>query len=559
MQMTPKTIIIGGLAVVLTVVAFVVFLPYAVFKPAPTITTNQYTALEKEGLQLYKSNGCVYCHSQFTRPKDVTPSKPSEAGEYVYDRPHQLGTLRTGPDLANIGYKRGDAWEADHLKNPRKYTPNSIMPNFSYLTDHQVKAIVAYLNRLGNKRNATTDLMIPTKYYEMEPPFPLDINTWTAGRRIYTERCLTCHGCAGKGDGPYAYLNNARPADLRQPRFQNLKPSWDFWRVSEGVPGTVMPMWKQSLSENDRWLVVNYIRGAFMDMVPHYTDEGDLPAKYKAVPDPMASMNTSEAIDYLDAGKAIFVDELCVLPRVPRHRQRTRRPRTAADAAGLLGYQHLQGLGPPGLLLAGLRVAADAGDAPVEVLVRRGPAMDGRQLRARHARVPRRGQRAGRPGDPRRREAAQDPADHEHHAGARGVPAAVLDVPRRRRTGRRALRPAPQADTGELHRSRREDPARRRAVLEDHPGPGQRGDAAVGPAARGRRSVGRARLHQEDVREPERTQGSQRRAARAVSGARRRRTPTAPTRRPRARSSTRRTASAATARRRSATASSAPS
>ena len=33
MKMTPRLIIIGGLAVVLTVVAFVVFLPYVVFQP----------------------------------------------------------------------------------------------------------------------------------------------------------------------------------------------------------------------------------------------------------------------------------------------------------------------------------------------------------------------------------------------------------------------------------------------------------------------------------------------------------------------------------------------
>ena len=42
----------------------------------------------------------MYCHSQFTRPGDVTPSRPSEAGQFAYDQPHQLGTLRTGPDLA---------------------------------------------------------------------------------------------------------------------------------------------------------------------------------------------------------------------------------------------------------------------------------------------------------------------------------------------------------------------------------------------------------------------------------------------------------------------------
>jgi len=302
MQMTPKTIIIGGLAVVLSVVAVVVFLPIAVFKPAPTLTTSPYTALEREGLELFKSNGCMYCHSQFTRPNDHSTSKPSRAGDYVYDNPHQLGTLRTGPDLANIGFKRGDAWEAEHLKDPRQFTPNSIMPAFKYLTDRQLEALVAYLNRLGSKRNASTDLMIPAEYRDRKQPYPIDIETWDAGRKIYAEHCLTCHGCAGTGDGPYAYMNNARPADLRQPRFQHLDPSFDMWRVSEGVPGTVMPQWEQTLTLKQRWQVIAFIQGAFMDMVPHFTDEGDMPAKYANAKAP-----SDESTETIASGKAIWV------------------------------------------------------------------------------------------------------------------------------------------------------------------------------------------------------------------------------------------------------------
>lgn len=302
MHMTPRTIVIGGLIVVLAVVSVVVFLPIAVFKPAPTITTTPYTALEQQGLELYKSNGCVYCHSQFTRPNDHSTSKPSRAGEYVYDQPHQLGTLRTGPDLGNIGYKRGDKWEMDHLRYPRSFTPNSIMPSFSYLTDDQLVAIVAYLNRMGNKQNASTDLMIPVEYVHQKQPFQRTEKNWSAGRKIYLEKCLSCHGCSGRGNGPYAYMNNARPADLRQPRFKGLDPSFFYWRINEGVPGTVMPQWEQSLSERDRWLVITFIQGAFMDSVPHFTDEGDMPAEYASAKNKFARNDEN-----IDTGKAIYV------------------------------------------------------------------------------------------------------------------------------------------------------------------------------------------------------------------------------------------------------------
>lgn len=305
MRMTPKLIVIGGLAVVLSVVAFVVVLPYAVFNPEPTVNTNPYTELEAEGRDLYVSNGCMYCHSQFTRPKDVTPSRQSQAGEFAYDQPHQLGTLRTGPDLANIGLKRGDEWEKAHLKDPRALTPNSIMPQFSYLSEHQLDAIVAYLNRLGNKETASTDLMIPEAYVDLEAPYDISAadadELWNKGREIYARKCLTCHGCAGKGDGPYAMINNARPANLRDERFRERPAQFFFWRVSEGVPGTVMPQWKQSLSEDERWLVEFFVQNAFVNMVPHFTDEGDISKKFD-VADPI-----DQTLATLDEGKTIFV------------------------------------------------------------------------------------------------------------------------------------------------------------------------------------------------------------------------------------------------------------
>ncbi len=304
MKMSPRLIVIGGLAVVLTVIAFVVFLPYAVFKPQPTLETQPYTELEQQGRDLFVSNGCMYCHSQFTRPGDVTPAKPSTAGQFSYDKPHQLGTLRTGPDLAEIGLKRGDQWELDHLKDPRSLMPNSIMPNFSYLSDQQLTAIVAYLNRLGNGRNASTDLMIPDKYLTpayAQNKFELTNEDFEKGREIYARKCLTCHGCAGAGNGPYAMINNARPANLRDADYKNQPVSFYFWRVSDGVPGTVMPVWHQSLSDDERWLVILFVQKAFMDMTPGYAEEGELPAKFAN--SPIAEKTDANT----EAGKAIFV------------------------------------------------------------------------------------------------------------------------------------------------------------------------------------------------------------------------------------------------------------
>jgi mono/diheme cytochrome c family protein len=175
------------------------------------------------------------------------------------------------------------------------------MPQFGYLSERQLTALVAFLNRLGDQQTASTDLMIPATYADMKQPNEVTVENWKEGREIYARKCLTCHGCAGRGDGPYAMLNNARPADLRQPRFVGLPDAFFFWRVSEGVPGTVMPKWKLSLTDQERWLVLLFERGAFMDMQPHLADEGDLPKEYDLA-DPV-----KETQDSLTAGKALYV------------------------------------------------------------------------------------------------------------------------------------------------------------------------------------------------------------------------------------------------------------
>ena len=153
------------------------------------------------------------------------------------------------------------------------------MPSFWFLTEQELDAIVAYLNRLGNKQTASTDLMVSPEYFDKKQPYPTDIKTWSEGRNIYLDRCYTCHGCAGSGDGPYAYMNNARPADLRQPRYHNLEPSFFMWRSARESRHSHAAV-GATLSEKDRWKVIVFIQGAFMDMVPHFTDEGEMPARY---------------------------------------------------------------------------------------------------------------------------------------------------------------------------------------------------------------------------------------------------------------------------------------
>jgi cytochrome c oxidase cbb3-type subunit 2 len=57
----------------------------------------------------------------------------SVAGEFVYDRPFQWGSKRTGPDLARVGGRYSDEWHRVHLMNPRDVVPESNMPAYPWL------------------------------------------------------------------------------------------------------------------------------------------------------------------------------------------------------------------------------------------------------------------------------------------------------------------------------------------------------------------------------------------------------------------------------------------
>ena len=285
----------------------VVGMPYMFAATEPSETAHKYTELEKRGRQLYVSLGCFYCHSQFVRPQDWAIGRIAKSGDYYYDSPHLLGTERTGPDLSRIGGMRPTKWHYLHLINPRSTSPQSIMPPFSFLTKKELDALVAYLQNLGgkdlkpkafqpevpeeyrNKSNPYMALMREVKNsfvngnYKGNEKLGLEFaRVFEDGKRIYTAKCLPCHGGSGNGQGPYARHLITRPANLHERLMNYPEPDnpFHFWRVSEGVPGTAMPAWKYSLSEEEIWKVnfyeMSFLNGALRTLDEEYSDKESL-------------------------------------------------------------------------------------------------------------------------------------------------------------------------------------------------------------------------------------------------------------------------------------------
>lgn len=100
-----------------------------------------YTPLELQGRDIYIKEGCYTCHSQMIRPfrsETERYGEYSKAGEFVYDHPFQWGSKRTGPDLHRIGGKYPDSWHYNHMLEPTTMSPNSIMPNYAWMTEDEV-------------------------------------------------------------------------------------------------------------------------------------------------------------------------------------------------------------------------------------------------------------------------------------------------------------------------------------------------------------------------------------------------------------------------------------
>ncbi|MBF0370790.1 MAG: cytochrome-c oxidase, cbb3-type subunit II [Magnetococcales bacterium] len=102
----------------------------------PVTGMRVYTPLEVKGRDIYVREGCYNCHSQMIRPfRDEVEryGHYSLAAESQHDHPFQWGSKRTGPDLARVGGKYSNLWHQEHMRNPRKLVPESVMPSYGWL------------------------------------------------------------------------------------------------------------------------------------------------------------------------------------------------------------------------------------------------------------------------------------------------------------------------------------------------------------------------------------------------------------------------------------------
>lgn len=155
-------------------------------KTVPDNFQDKYSNVEDyrqaliRGRDIYVSEACWHCHSQYVRPvsNEVLRYGPvSTPGEYenLLQLPQLFGTRRVGPDLIREGGKRTNDWHFAHFYNPRNVEPQSVMPSYSWYFEEidgkvvpkpDAVALVAYVQWLGSwtKQSPTAsmnDIVMP--------------------------------------------------------------------------------------------------------------------------------------------------------------------------------------------------------------------------------------------------------------------------------------------------------------------------------------------------------------------------------------------------------------
>jgi cytochrome c oxidase cbb3-type subunit II len=292
MLMTSRVVVFGILLFFSATFFISVVLPWMTIPESPSEIFRTRTELEEQGRKIYVNNGCHYCHTQFIRSFDwnLGAQRIAKSGDYVAERPHLLGTERTGPDLSQQGGEHPDDWHVAHFINPRFVRPESIMPSWEFLGMEQINALIAYKQSLGfqmadarvarqkfwkekalaayragpDKNVEWLHEMVPKPWRELPNPYPASEEALLRGQRIYQGFCIGCHGPVGDGMGPAQPFLDPPPLNFTILKDRGISGGIIYYQIMNGITGTAMPYFKRELESQKIWDVGHYIAVFFI-------------------------------------------------------------------------------------------------------------------------------------------------------------------------------------------------------------------------------------------------------------------------------------------------------
>lgn len=107
---------------------------------------------------------------------------------------------------------------------------------------------------------------IPQEYLNVKNPFAQKPDAIREGGKLYQQKCSSCHGTQGMGDGEIANSLNPSPALLAYLiQMPMAVDEYLLWSIAEGGKafGTEMPAYKGQLSQSDMWKIITFMRAGF--------------------------------------------------------------------------------------------------------------------------------------------------------------------------------------------------------------------------------------------------------------------------------------------------------
>jgi S-disulfanyl-L-cysteine oxidoreductase SoxD len=86
------------------------------------------------------------------------------------------------------------------------------------------------------------------------------------GRQLFMQKCVSCHGKLEEGRSPRAWSFEPPAPDFTETDYRQVDPAYLFWRIEVGKSiepyrsqGSVMPGWREYLSDRQIWQLVAYL------------------------------------------------------------------------------------------------------------------------------------------------------------------------------------------------------------------------------------------------------------------------------------------------------------
>ena len=118
--------------------------------------------------------------------------------------------------------------------------------------------ILFVLGAFTNQIFAQSKWIAPKDADTIENPFNGNKDIIKKGKKLYTQMCVICHGIKGKGDGVAGAALSPKPSNFTLKELQSQTDGALFWKLNNG--NAPMAGYKDMLSKEQRWQLVNYIR-----------------------------------------------------------------------------------------------------------------------------------------------------------------------------------------------------------------------------------------------------------------------------------------------------------